>query len=88
MAHKNAICQPRVISKAVKLFAGKSQSWLLAQGIPASALTDSAKATAVSPCFGWKVLAWEASQETNKQKEIGSLQAFNLVLIFEGEIFI
>lgn len=30
----NVICQPRVISRAVKLFAGKSQSRLLAQAVP------------------------------------------------------
>lgn len=94
MAHKNnVICQSRVISRAVKLFAGKSQSGRLAQ-------SSSCAGLAIHPQLwpGWQrqllsVPALAGGCGAGKQawqtgiKTTGSLRVFGLVLIFKVRFF-
>lgn len=94
MAHKNnVICQSRVISRAVKLFAGKTQSGLLAQSSSRAGLAthpelrpmwqkQSLLAPALAGSCGPGQQAWQT-----EGKALGSLRTVDLVLIFQGEDF-
>lgn len=81
MAHRNHIvCQSEAISRAVRLFAGKSGSRLLATQPRQRQLL---LAPAMAGSCGPEKQAWQT-----EKKARGSLRAFGLVLIFPGGIFV
>jgi len=94
MAHKNTvICPSRVISRAVKLFAGRSQSELLAQSGSRAGLSSQPalwmtrqRQLMLTPALAGSCWPGKQAWQTESTAR-GSLRAFDLVSVFQGEIF-